>query len=92
METAALVLGIISLLISVLGGTAGLSWIGSVCGILGIIFGALGMKKGNPERGKAKAGLILSIIAFTWGIVVAIACVACVGAGVAGVTAIGLTY
>ncbi len=83
METAALVLGIISLLISIFGAPAGFGWAGSVCGVLGIVFGALGMKKGNPMRGRAKAGLILSIIALTWGIVATIACIACLGAGAA---------
>lgn len=79
MATGALVLGIISLAISVLGGPADLGWIGSICGIVAIVLGALSMK--GPQKGYAKAGLICGIIALTWGIVVTIACVACVGAG-----------
>ena len=37
MHTAALVLGIVSLVIAVGGGAAGMGWIGSLCGILAII-------------------------------------------------------
>lgn len=81
MEIAALVLGIIALGISVFG--TAFSWIGSVCGVLAIIFGALGMKKNSPNRGKAKAGLILGVISLTLGIIVTVACVVCAGAGVA---------
>ena len=81
MEIAALVLGIIALVISVFG--TAYSWVGSVCGILAIILGALGMKKNTPNAGKAKAGLILGIIALALGIIVTVACVICIGAGAA---------
>lgn len=87
MGTAALILGLVSLVISIGGSAAGMGWIGSVCGILGIIFGALGMKD-NSNKGQAKAGLILSIIALTWGVIATIVCVACIGA--AGLSAAGL--
>lgn len=80
MATAALVLGIISVAISVLGGFASLGWIGSICGILAIIFGVLGQKGPEADAKKAKIGMILGIIALAWGIVVTIACLACIGA------------
>ena len=84
MGTAALVCGIIALVISTCGSAANLAWVGSVCGVLGIIFGALGLKDPN-RKGQAKAGLIMSIIALTWGIIATIICVACIG----GAAAIG---
>ena len=56
MQTAALVLGIISLVISIGGGAAGLGWVGSICGILAIVFGAIGMKAGGDQRKTAKTG------------------------------------
>lgn len=78
MAVASLVLGIISLVISVGAGTAGLGWTGSICAILGIIFGVIG-KKDSEKKGMAKTGLVLSIIALCWGIVATIACLACFG-------------
>ena len=81
MQTAALVLGIVSLVIAVGGGAAGMGWIGSICGILAIVFGALGMKSGGPQRKNAKTGLILGIVALCWGLIVTVACLACIGAG-----------
>lgn len=73
MEIAALVLGIIALLLSF---TGIFGWMGSVCGILAIIFGALGMKENSPNKGKAQAGLILGIFSIIIGIIFTIACVA----------------
>lgn len=81
METASLVLGIIALVISVVGTTY--SWVGSVCGVLAIVLGALGMKKNTKDKGKAKVGMILGIISLTIGIIITVACVICVGAGAA---------
>ena len=80
MEIAALVLGII--------GLAGcfipsLGWIGSLCGLLAIILGAIGVKNGGANKGKAKAGLILGILSFTLGIIFWLACAGCVVAGAA---------
>lgn len=80
----ALVCGIISLVIALGGGPAGFGWVGSVCGILAIIFGAKGMKGSGDQKKYSKAGLILGIIALCWGIIVTIACVACIGAAAAG--------
>lgn len=83
MATAALVLGIISLVISIGGGAASLGWVGSICGILGIIFGIIGQKDAS-KKGQAKAGLILSIIALFWGVIATVACLTCMaGAGLA---------
>ncbi len=79
MGVAALVLGIISLLISIGAGAAGLGWVGSICGILAIIFGAIGKK--NPEqKGLATGGLVCGVLSLVWGIIATIACVACLGA------------
>lgn len=76
MGSAALILGILSLLSSVVGGAFSLGWIGTVCGIVGIVLGAIGSKK---KEEYAKAGLILSVIAVAWGIIATIACFACLG-------------
>ena len=84
METAALVLGIISLAVSIFG--TGYNWIGSVCGLLAIIFGALGLKHDNPNRGRAKAGLILGIVSLALGIILTIACTLC-AVGIIGAAA-----
>ena len=81
MQTAALVLGIVSLVIAIGGGAAGMGWIGSVCGILAIIFGAIGMKAGGEQKKTAKTGMVLGIIALCWGLIVTVACLACIGAG-----------
>ena len=79
MGVASLVLGIISLLISIGAGAAGMGWIGSICGIIAIILGAIAKK--NPEQnGTATGGLVCGIISLSWGIIATIACVACLGA------------
>ena len=49
--------------------------------ILAIIFGAIGMKAGGPQSKTAKTGMILGIIALCWGLIVTVACLACIGAG-----------
>ncbi len=76
MAVVSLVLGIIGLLISVFLNAVG--WVGSLLGILGIIFGALG-RKNAEKKGLATAGLTLSIIAVVLGILFYIACAACLG-------------
>lgn len=78
MGIAALVLGIIGLCSSLGLGSFGLGWVGSLCSILAIIFGAVAKKKGD-HTSQAKAGLILGIIALVWGIVATIVCFVCVG-------------
>lgn len=71
MAIAALVLGILAL-VSFWTGYGGFG-----LGILAIIFGALGMKKGGADAGKAKAGLIMGVIACAGGIIILVACVGC---------------
>jgi hypothetical protein len=76
MGIASLVIGIVAVLISLISGPLG--WVGALLGVIGIILGALGMK--NPEtKGVATAGLVLSIIATVLGLVIFLACVACIG-------------
>lgn len=77
MGVASLVLGIISLCVSVFSaGSLGL-W-GTACAILGIIFGVVGKK--NPENEKmAKVGLVCSIIALCIGLLLFIICAGAVG-------------
>lgn len=79
MGVASLVLGIISLLFSIGFGAVGWGWIGSICGVVAIILGAIARK--NPEqKGLATGGLVSGIIALSWGIIATIACIACLGA------------
>ncbi len=74
--TASLVLGIISV-VFIFTGTFAL--IGMILAIVGLVLGIQG-KKENPEDGKAKAGVVLSIIGLVLCALSFIACVACVGA------------
>ena len=78
MGTAALVFGIIALVIAVGGGFAGLGWLGSITAIVAIILGAIAKK--DPNQKGAKAGLIMGIIALSYGIIATVACLACIGA------------
>lgn len=80
MEVAALVLGIIGLVCNAFGAE---TVAGPICSVLAIIFGVIGMKKNSDKKGMAKAGLILGIIGLVLGILIFIACVACIGVGVA---------
>ena len=68
MGVASLVLGIISLLISIGAGAAGMGWIGSICGIIAIILGAIARKK-PEQKGTATGGLVCGIISLSWGII-----------------------
>ncbi len=77
MEIAALVCGICSL--------AGcwipsMGWIGSICGIVAIILGAISIKKDLPKKKLGKVGMILGIIGLALGIIMTIVAVACVAA------------
>jgi len=58
-------------------------WIGSICGIVGIVLGAIGIKKNGPLKGRAKIGMILSIVALAWGILATIVCFT-IAVGLAG--------
>ncbi len=79
MAVASLVLGIIALVLSFGAGAIGLGWIGSICGIIAIVFGAIS-RKDPAKKGMATGGLVCGIIALSWGLVATIACVACFGA------------
>ena len=69
MGIASLILGIISIATSWLGG---IPWI--IIGAVGIVLGAIGQKKGAKN---AKAGLTCSIIGTALSVVFYIACLAC---------------
>ncbi len=71
--TASLVLGIISLVFIFVGSFA---FIGMILAIIGLVLG-ISAKKENPEDGKAKAGVILSIIGLALCTISLIACAAC---------------
>lgn len=73
MGVAALVLGIISLVWACFGGT----YLSAIVGIIGIILGAVGKKKG---ANCSVAGLVLSIIGTVLSLLLFIACAACVSA------------
>lgn len=75
MAVASLVLGICSLVFPFIG----LGWLSMILGIVGIILGALG-RKNVEKKGMATAGLVLSIISVALGLIMWIACAACVGA------------
>ncbi|MDY5932286.1 MAG: hypothetical protein SPJ34_09710 [Candidatus Ornithospirochaeta sp.] len=77
MAIASLVLGIISLCMSILS-LGSLGFIGCICAVLGIIFGALG-KNDEKNGGMAKAGLICSIIALCFGLLLLVLCAGAVG-------------
>lgn len=79
MGAASLVLGIIALVVSVGCGAMGLGWVGSICGILAIIFGSIA-KKDEQTKGQGTAGVVCGVISLIWGIIATIACVACIGA------------
>ena len=72
---ASLVLGIVAIVCCFIG----LSWLGLILGIVGIVL-AVKAKKQNPS-GMATAGLVLSIIGTVIAAFVFIACVALVGIG-----------
>lgn len=78
MGVASLVLGIVGLIFSLFFGP--LAWLGTVMGIVGVILGALGRKE-PEQRGMATAGLVLSIISLSLGVIFTIACAACIAAG-----------
>lgn len=77
MGVAALVLGIISLVIGVFS-AGSLGWLGAILAVLGIIFGALG-RKNIEKKGMATAGLVCSIIGLVFCLITYIACAACLG-------------
>ena len=82
MGIASLVLGIASIVIGMFINT----WVGVVCGVVGIILAAVAKKKG--QGGVATAGLVLSIIGVAIVLVVYIACIACAASVAAGLGAL----
>lgn len=77
MEIAALVCGIVSLAGCWI---PGMGWIGSVCGIVAIVLGAISIKKDLPKKKLGKVGMILGIISLALGIIMTIVFVACTAA------------
>lgn len=77
MGIAALILGIISLIICWIPVW---NWAGLVMAIAGIVLGALGKKSAKP--GPATAGLVLSILGVVFSVIFVLACggLACLGA------------
>ncbi|NLP35113.1 MAG: hypothetical protein GX359_07960 [Clostridiales bacterium] len=73
--TASLVLGIISLVFIFFGTYA---FLGIILAIIGLILG-IQAKKENPNDGKAKAGVVLSIIGLALCALTFLSCIACVG-------------
>ena len=82
MAVASLVLGIVALVFAFI---PGINWIAWIAGVVGIVLGVLGRKKQPEKKGMATAGLVMSIIAVALGIIMYIACVACVNAAVEAV-------
>ena len=74
MAVASLVLGIVSILFSFIGG---LNFIGLIVGIVGLVLGILAKKK--APSGMATAGIVLCIIGVSLTALVLIACAACLG-------------
>jgi hypothetical protein len=90
MAVAGLVLGILSL---VGGGIPGVNtfplWL---LGLIGIILSAIArsnLKKAGQPTGVATAGLVLSIIGFTFSLIVFVACLVCVGAAASSLGGLG---
>lgn len=79
MAVASLVLGILSLLLSLSISWVGLGFIPAIVGIIGIILGVLARKKDDEKKGMATAGLVMSIIAVALGLITFLACAACLG-------------
>lgn len=75
MGVAALVLGIVALVLGVFG--LGFPF-GTIVGILGVIFGALGRRK-EQNRGIATAGLVCAIIGTVLSVIFFLACASCIG-------------
>ena len=71
---ASLVLGICSLVFPFIG----LGWLSCIVGIVGTILGALG-RKDLEKKGMATAGMVMSIISVAFGVILWLACAACIG-------------
>lgn len=74
MAVASLVLGICSLVFPFIG----LGWLSVLIGVVGTVLGALG-RKNTEKQGLATAGMVMSIISVALGLIMWLACAACVG-------------
>jgi len=74
MAVASMVLGIVSIVFSFIGG---LNFVGLVVGIVGLVLGILAKKK--APSGMATAGIVCSIIGIVLTALVLVACAACLG-------------
>lgn len=79
MAVASLVLGILSIVFAFTGSLFGVSFIGAICGVVGIILGVSG-KKDESKAGMAKAGFVCSVIGLVFSVITLVGCAACVGA------------
>lgn len=77
MAIAALVLGIVSLVIGIFFPSVG--WLGAIVAIVGIILGSTARKKQDEQHKIATAGMVCSIVGIVINLIFYIACVACVG-------------
>ncbi len=80
MAVTSLVLGICALVFPFIG----LGWLSVLVGIVGIILGAIAKKK--EPNGMATAGIVMSIIAVALGLIMWLACAACIG----GLASVGM--
>ena len=83
MAVTSLVLGICSLVFPFIG----LGWLSVIVGILGTILGAIG-RKDETKKGMATAGMVMSIISVALGIIMWIACAACIGSVASSVASV----
>ena len=76
MGIISLVGGLVGLILSIVNflTVSELHWFALILGLIGIIFGAIGMKKQPEKKGPAVAGLVLGIIALVFGIIGWVAC------------------
>jgi len=77
MAIAALVLGIVSLVIGIFFSSIG--WLGALVAIVGIILGASARKNRDEQYTIATAGMVCSIVGVIINLIFYIACVACIG-------------
>ncbi len=97
MALAALLVGIGSLVLAVIGGAAGtnivlsliLLIISLIGGIVGIVLSANTMKKIPEKKGMGVGGLVTSILAIIYSVISLIACVACLAIGGAALNEVG---
>lgn len=97
MALAALLVGIGSLVLAIIGGAAGtnivlsliLLIISLIGGIVGIVLSANTMKKIPEKKGMGVGGLVTSILAIIYSVISLIACVACLAIGGAALNEVG---